>query len=93
MTLDFRAFRVGRLRFRLAEAPRVPDAGDRQRKVVADVRPEERAGPRRFARLCAATPHRWWPVGHFGSLCLRCSLYRRDQSAPERGQGAGGREG
>lgn len=92
MTLDFR---VGRLRFRFAEAAAsgVPDAGDRQRKVVADVRPDERAGPRRHARLCADTPHRWWPLGHFGQLCLRCSLYRRDRAAPERGQGAGGREG
>lgn len=92
MSLDFR---VGRLRFRFAEVgvSGTPDAGNHQRKVMADVRPEERAAPRRYARLCAETPHRWWPVGHFGSLCLRCSCYLRDRTAPERGQGAGGREG
>lgn len=83
---------VGRLRLRVAEAEE-PVRAHATFKAVPPVRPEHRVASRRHARLCATLPHRWWPLGHYGQLCLRCSLYRRDPSAPERGQGAGGRGG
>ena len=30
-----------------------------------------------WARLCRDMPHRWYPVGNTGQLCLLCSMYRR----------------
>lgn len=56
-------------------------------KIVPAVTHEQRTALRRHARLCRELPHRWWPLGHFGQLCLRCSLYQRAPSAPDRGQG------
>lgn len=54
----------------------------------------ERSAPTRNKALCAGVdpfvarmtggiptppqPHRWWPVGRRGAVCLRCSEYRRD---------------
>ena len=37
-----------------------------------------RDGPVRFARLCREMPHRWWPMGRHGKLCLRCSQHVSD---------------
>ena len=38
-----------------------------------------RAAPERYRHLCAGIgqPHRWWPIGRGGSLCLTCSRYER----------------
>lgn len=84
-------FQVGRRRFHVVAA--APASTHNTQKVVPPVRPEHRVAPRRHARLCAGWPHRWWPLGKYGQLCLRCSFYRRDPTAPDHGQGAGGRRG
>ena len=56
-------------------------------KIVPAVTPAQRVAVLRNARLCHTLPHRWWPLGKYGQLCLRCSLYRRDPTAPDHGQG------
>lgn len=81
---------VGRLRL----AQRDADARPRgPLPAPPDPGPPHRRAHGRHARLCAGWPHRWWPLGRYGQLCLRCSLYRRDPTSPDHGQGAGGRHG
>ncbi len=77
---------MGLLRWSIQPGP-LPRPVPGHMKAVEPIPAAQRHGPIRWRLLCAHQPHHWWPVGRYGQLCLRCSLYLRDRDTPDHGQG------